>query len=264
MVDAYFTHIEGPWAFGRYFADAATGGPWSPGLQHGGPPGALLVLIAEGLAAEHTGRSDLVALRLAAEYIRPVPVGEVRVSADVVRVARTAVLVDVTLSDTDRVCLHGRVWLVRIADTSEIAPPLADPALPPADLPGQPADFPYARSLEWRTVSGGLDQRGPGIAWARPNRPILAGVATTGLQRAVLVGDSASGISSELDWSVWSFVNVDLQVHLARPLQGEWVQLDASTQLGPSGSALTRSTVSDVCGVVGATLQTLVLERIRT
>jgi hypothetical protein len=79
----------------------------------------------------------------------------------------------------------------------------------------------------------------------------------------VLVADSASGLSSELDWSTWSFVNVDLDVHLARPFLGEWVLMDAVTQLGPDGSALARSTISDRHGIVGAGLQTLVLAPLR-
>jgi hypothetical protein len=46
---------------------------------------------------------------------------------------------------------------------------------------------------------------------------------------------------------------------LAAPLLGDWVLLDAETQLGPSGSALARSTLSDRHGRVGTTAQTLVL-----
>jgi hypothetical protein len=42
-------------------------------------------------------------------------------------------------------------------------------------------------------------------------------------------------------------------------LIGEWVLMDAVTQLGPHGSALARSTLSDVRGEVGRGLQTLVL-----
>jgi acyl-coenzyme A thioesterase PaaI-like protein len=262
VADPYFTHIEGTWAFARYSADTATGGPWNPALQHGGPPSALLVLIAEALAAEHTGRDDLVSLRLAAEFVRPVPVGELRVSADVLRVARTAVLVGLTMSDSDRVCLHGRVWLVRSADTQALLPPDPGhpvPSEPPTGLPGLEARFPYGESMEWRVVSGGLDQPGPGTVWARATRSILDGVPMTGMQRAALVGDSASGISAELDWTTWSFLNIDLDIHLARPLEGEWVLLDAETQVGPAGSALARSTVSDLVGRVGGSLQTLVL-----
>ena len=85
--------------------------------------------------------------------------------------------------------------------------------------------------------------------WARPRIAVLAGdEPLTGLQHAVLVGDSASGVSAELDWDVWTFLNVDLDVHLARPVQGSWLRMDATTQLGRHGSALARSTLSDAPG----------------
>jgi hypothetical protein len=89
--------------------------------------------------------------------------------------------------------------------------------------------------------------------------PILAGRPLSGLARVALIADSASGISAELDWSVWSFLNVDLDIHLARQVDGEWLLMDAATQLGPAGSALARSTLSDARGVVGSGLQTLVV-----
>ena len=46
-------------------------------------------------------------------------------------------------------------------------------------------------------------------------------------------------------------------------MRGEWLHMDAVTQLGPNGSALARSTLSDTSGPLGATLQTLVLSPIR-
>jgi hypothetical protein len=52
---------------------------------------------------------------------------------------------------------------------------------------------------------------------------------------------------------------VDIAVHLARPVHGEWLLLDAATQLGSDGWALARSTISDVRGLLGSALQTLVL-----
>ena len=74
----------------RYLADPATTGPWHPRLQHGGPPSALLVHAAEQAAA--AARDDLVAVRLGAEFLGPVPVGEVLVETQVLRAARTAML----------------------------------------------------------------------------------------------------------------------------------------------------------------------------
>jgi hypothetical protein len=89
--------------------------------------------------------------------------------------------------------------------------------------------------------------------------PLYEEQPITGLAQVALIADSASGISAELDWSKWSFLNVDLDVHLARPVRGEWILMDAVTQLGEAGSALARSTLSDTDGALGAGLQTLVV-----
>lgn len=259
MTDAYFAPLAESAGSGRYLADASTGGPWDPGLQHGGPPNALLVHAAERLAAAETGRTDLVALRLAADFVGPVPVAEVSTAARIVRAARAAVLVEVGLSAAGRDCLQARVWLVRVADTATIAPALVQQPEPPDGLPGLGARFPYGDSIDWRALRGGLAEPGPGTVWARPRQPLLPGREPSGLQRAVLIGDSASGISAELDWARWSFLNIDLDVHLARPVAGEWLLLDAATQLGPHGSALARGSLADAWGPVGTTAQTLVL-----
>jgi acyl-coenzyme A thioesterase PaaI-like protein len=239
-------------------ADPGTAGPWQPGLQHGGPPSALLVRAAERFAAREA-QPGLIAMRLAAEFVGAVPVGEVEVTARLVRSARSAALVEATLIAQDRICLQGRVWLVRPRDTAGLAAELPPPSEPPSGLPGLGTHFPYGDTIDWQFVTGSLVTPGPGAAWARPLRTLVPDEPLSGLQRVALVGDSASGISAELDWSRWSFLNVDLDVHLARPVDGDWVLIDAVTQLGGQGAALARSTVSDLRGVVGTTAQTLVL-----
>ena len=259
MSRAYVEVIEEDADGGRYAAGPATAGPWAPELQHGGPPGALVVRAAERLAARD--RPGLVAHRLAAEFVGPVPVGELTVSARTVRAARTAVLVEATVAAGGRTCLQGRVWLVRTADTSAVAAAAPERPAEPAGTPGIGAEFPYGRSIEWLSVAGSMTRPGPGTVWARPRLPLVAGEQLSGLQRVALVGDSASGISAELDWGRWSFVNVDLDVHLSRPVAGPWLLLEAATTLGTDGAALARATVSDRRGVVGCTAQTLVLDR---
>jgi acyl-coenzyme A thioesterase PaaI-like protein len=261
MADTFFAISAESEAEGSYLAQPETGGPWASELQHGGPPNALLARAAERLAAHETGRTDLVGVRLAAEFVGPVPVGAVVTRARVVRAARTAVLVETALSAAGRDCVYARVWLVADRDTSGVSPPSPPAVEPPAGLPPLAASFPYADSIEWRAVRGNIDQLGPGAVWARPRIELLEEQRLSGLQRAVLLGDSASGISSALDWSQWSFLNIDLDVHLARPVIGEWLHMDAATQLGPNGSALARSTLGDVHGPVGATAQTLVVAK---
>ena len=223
------------------------------------PWDAALTLFSSGLEAQ-----QVIALRLATDFVGPVPVAEVEVRARVVRAARSAVLATVTVAAGGRDCLVSRLWFVRDADTSAQAPAFGPEVELPAGRPGLDAEFGYGASLEWRRMSGGLLEPGPGSAWARPATALFDGYEWGGLARAVLVADSGNGLSSELDWTRWSFLNVDLDVHLARPLLGEWVLLDAATQLGPHGSALARSTISDRHGVVGAGLQTLVVAPIPT
>ena len=259
MGNAYFSLIDEDDRRARYLAGAATGGPWDPGLQHGGPPNALAVREAERAIFAETGRTDLTALRVAAEFVHPVPVGEVDTQTQVLRAARSAALVEVAISAGNRPCLFARVWFVRSSDTSVIAPPLGEPSAVPDVPPGLDVSFPYGSSLEWRFIKNQMGAPGPAAAWVRPTTQLLDGEDVTGLARVALIADSASGLSSELDWSVWSFLNVDLDIHLARSVEGEWLLMDAATQFGPAGSALARSTLSDVRGVVGSSLQTLVV-----
>jgi hypothetical protein len=117
----------------------------------------------------------------------------------VVRSARSGLLVDAELAADGRTCLHARVWLLRRADTAEVAATERVTAVPEAagDLG---ADFPYGHSIEWRAVRGSLREPGPGTTWARSRLDLLPGRPLSGLQRAVLIGDSASGISTELRW----------------------------------------------------------------
>lgn len=259
MVNNYFEILDETAAGGTYLARPETAGPWAAALQHGGPPNALLVREAERVATAETGRTDLLAVRLAAEFVGPVPVAEVTTEVRVVRAARSAVLVETILRAAGRDCLQGRVWLVGERDTASVTAPLSAQVELPTGLPGLNAQFPYADSIEWRAVRGNIDRPGPGVIWARPRPALLDGQALSGLQRAALIGDSASGVSAELDWSDWSFLNVDLDVHLSRAVVGEWLCMDAATAIGGTGTGLARSTLSDVSGPVGSTLQTLVV-----
>ncbi len=264
MGDAYFVSTAAADDGGRFRAGPQTAGPWAEHLQHGGPPNALAVAVAERVVAAATGRSDLVPLRLSADFVGPVPVGELEVSARVVRAARSAALGAVTISAGGRDCLYVRVWFVRTSDTANLTQALPTPPAVPPEPSSLGVDFGYGASLDWRFVRGRFTERGPAAAWVRPTVQLLDGYELSGLARAVLIADSASGISAELDWGTWSFLNVDLDVHLARPVEGEWLLMDARTQLGPQGSALARSTLSDARGEVGGGMQTLVVAELPT
>ncbi|HEU5270999.1 MAG TPA: acyl-CoA thioesterase domain-containing protein [Jatrophihabitans sp.] len=247
-------------------SNPACGGPWHPELQHGGPPNALLVHLAELLAAAAAGRTDLVAVRLAAEFVGPVPVQPLTAAARVDRLSRTAVLVTASLSTATepvRICLQSRIWLLAPGElpSGRAMPNGRGPAPAPEALPALGFDnFPYARHLDWRLASGTGRAPGPAAAWISARVPLLPERQYSPLQRTALFADSASGISAELDWQDWSFANVDLDLHLFAPPAGEWLLVDAVTELG-AGVAMTRCRLSDRDGPVGAGLQTLLVRR---
>jgi hypothetical protein len=220
-------------ATGGWQATEACAGPWSEEMQHGGPPSALLVREAEVRGAEL--RDDLAAYRVAVDFLGPVPVGPVEVRAEVARSGRSVVLVDCELTAAGRTCLHARVWLIR-REVAEPTPVVTgdDPPVPGPDDVDEAANwgFPYARHVEWRPVSG-ASGLGPAQIWVRARVPLVPADVDprpmSGLQRAVLVGDSGSGVSSEVSWHEWAFQNIDLDVHLLRQPESEWLLLDSRT-----------------------------------
>ena len=53
----------------------------------------------------------------------------------------------------------------------------------------------------------------------------------------------------------------DLTINLLRRPVGEWICLDARTELGPNGCGHAESTIYDRQGLIGRALQTLALDR---
>ena len=266
MSTSYFEPVGagGPPATQRFDAREHCTGPWSADAMHGGPPSALLVRACEQVVAA-AGGTGLLAVRTAVDFLAPVPVAQVEVTARVVRPGRRVALAEATLSAGGRDVLVARTWLLAVADPPVVLPDdltEAGVTLPEPDLcppvGGDRWDFPYGRSIDWRVV-GGTHGRGDATVWGRARLPLLAGEEPSGLQCAVLVADSSSGVSAGLDWDLWQFVNVDLTVHLTRPLVGDWVCLDAHSRYASSGTGLARSTLHDELGVVGSSAQSLVV-----
>ena len=77
--------------------------------------------------------------------------------------------------------------------------------------------------------------------------------------RLLTLADSASGVSSALDPSEWGFLNTELSVHVLRPPVGEWLCLEAVTQLSSGSVGLAMSSVYDEKGLVARTAQALLV-----
>jgi hypothetical protein len=89
---------------------------------------------------------------------------------------------------------------------------------------------------------------------------LVAGEKPTPLQCLVTAADSASGVAVVVDPTQATFVNGDLTIALHRAPVGEWTCLDAVATGETHGIGLARARLWDTAGLVGRSLQTLLLE----
>ena len=87
--------------------------------------------------------------------------------------------------------------------------------------------------------------------------PLVEGEEPSPRQRVIVVADSGNGVSNVLDWGRYLFINTELTVHFVREPVGEWVLLDAQTQLAEGGAGLASSVLSDRTGPVARGAQAL-------
>jgi hypothetical protein len=247
-----------------WLATALTIGPWDPGLQHVGPPAALLLREAERASGIEDGQT----VRLTFDIFGPVPVGPVHVRSSVVRPGRRIELVDAVLTAADeRPLMRLSAWRMRIRGdgASEAQPsPHPAPAAPEDSRPEEAEwfseDIAYHRALEWRFAAGSFNAPGPAAAWTRPRCELVAGEPMTPLQHLLVMTDAASGVSAELDWTSATFANVDLTLSLHRPPQGDWLGMDAATVLGGTGVAQCFAVLFDGEGTIGRSAASLFVE----
>jgi hypothetical protein len=256
-VHTVFFEPAGPDTFA---ATASTIGPWSTAAQHGGPPSALAARVMEAWEPAPGQRLASVAV----DILRPVPVGKLTARTRTVRPGRRVALVETVLSADGQEVLHARGWKIEVA--ADPVPPTAaaaPPPIPPAAAAGAPTGMVwegYGTAMEWRYVSGGgLDEPGPAAAWMRPTIPLLPGEDMSPMSRALLSADSGSGLSAVLDVRAFLFINVNVNVMLQRDPAGEWLLLDAVTAIGPNGTGVATSTLSDQSGPVGHVAQALLV-----
>jgi hypothetical protein len=91
--------------------------------------------------------------------------------------------------------------------------------------------------------------------------PLVAGEAHEPLDSALIIADSANGISGELPMGQWLFVPPSLSLALMRYPDGEWVLLDARTELTGDGLGMTGLRLADPDGWFGIGTQALLIER---
>jgi hypothetical protein len=264
-VPAFYERLEetgpgGSTLLGRYRSTRHTAGPWDQGLQHAGPPTALLTRAVERLG--HGPPSPLVA-RVTVEILAPVPVTDLTLRATVERPGRrvawcTGVLA--TAADPESPLVRMQAWVLRRSDSPLDVPATPRQAVPAAGVEtGRPRRWNpgYLDAVAWRAADGEIGEPGPATVWTRLTVAVVDDEEPSGAQRVVAVADSGSGISAVADPARLLFVNTDLTVHLYREPVGEEIWMSAATSLDSSGVGLARTTLGDHEGDVGSAAQAL-------
>ena len=238
-------------------------GPWNPGMQHGGAPASLCVWAAENVPAA----APMRVARLTLDLLRPVPVAPLTYRTEILREGKKIQLVAVHLEAKGVEVARASVLRVRIggpefgaierADALDVPPPEQGAERRAPERSAQ--SFGAGASL--RTVKGEFGQPGPAAIWFRYDRTLVEGQANSPAMLAAAVSDFSNGISSELTFDAWTFVNADLSVSLSRDPVGEWILLNAQTWLGNDGGGIAAARLADRRGYFGRAVQNLVVEK---
>ena len=276
---------------GAFFAKSANGflgteltrGPWDAASQHAGPPSALIGRAIERCEGVGAGPDERLVARITFEILKPVPIAELQLEAEVVRPGRRVDMVEATLSDAaGEPLVRARAWRVlrREVDlpdglggaeadsparragrpAGELGPPPGPETITAADAffpTGQ--DVGYHTAMEYRFAAGSFLEPGPATCWLRMRHPLIGGEEPSPLQRVLIAADSGNGISATLDFRRFIFINVDLTVHLHRLPAGEWVCLDAVTVPERTGLGMTDTMIFDDSGPLGRAAQSLLI-----
>lgn len=241
-------------------------GPWDAGSAHGGAPAALLARAVERRAATEDQRVS----SLAYTFLGPVPLGPIEVRTRIRKPGKRLQIVHGEIVAGGRPAMEVRAVLLRRGRVAlpsgvgepwpTIAPPEAYAATLERFVPDESPAF-HPSVMEIRPFDGTiLTDTATRSAWTRLLLPIVKGETPSGAQRAAASSDFGNGLAHPVSFGDYLFVNCDLTVSLHRDPVGEWIAVEARTELDGAGTGLTTTALHDGSGRFGTATQTLFVD----
>ncbi|MEJ1180660.1 MULTISPECIES: thioesterase family protein [unclassified Pseudarthrobacter] len=246
---------------GRFRSTIHAQGAWNEHEQHMAPASGLM---ADSLERHHP-REDMRMARLSYEILGLIPGGEFHIETTTLRPGRTIELLQAELIANGRVAIRATAWRLVTSDTSAVAAVEDSTIATPDEC--KPYDgasvWPggYIRSLEMRVAEG--HRPGAGTVWLRTAHPLTDAADTGDLARLMGMVDTANGIAARVPpgKDSYAFPNLDLQIHMYRRPQGEWLGLENAVSFGTDGIGLTSTVLHDISGPFGRAEQILTLRK---
>ncbi|MCL6238758.1 MULTISPECIES: thioesterase family protein [Acinetobacter] len=246
----------------HYHSTNLAQGAWNAHEQHMAPATGIICAELDRFSPRH----DMRIGRISLDILGLIPAGEFEIITQVIRPGKTIELIESEMRAQGKTCIVARTWRMMTQNSQSVK------GLEDADVTG-PETAPiwdgirqwpggYIQSIEARSHGR---RAGQGIVWLRTQHDMVEGEPTADFVRLMGMVDTANGIVPRQDWPFgWGFPNLDLQIHLHRLPQGQWLGLETVQQYGADGVGLSSSVLHDVHGPFGRSEQILTLRPLGT
>lgn len=245
----------------HYTANIHAQGAWNPHEQHMAP--ATGVLCAE--LEQFLPRDQMRIGRISLDIFGLIAFGDFTITTRLIRAGKTIELIESEMQAQGKTCIVARAWKMLTQDSSSIAGLEDQKVQHPEQLPiwdgMQCWPGGYIQSIEARAEP--TRRAGKGLVWLTNQCDMVEGSTTSDFVKLMGMVDTANGVVPRQDpQSGWAFPNLDLQIHLYRLPQGEWLGLQVEQQYGADGVGLTSAVLHDTHGPFGRSEQILTLRKL--
>ncbi len=246
----------------HYQSTPDTQGAWNDHEQHIAP---VTGVICHEM--EHYHPHDHMRIgRISIDILGVIPLGEITIATTTIRGGRTIELIESTVSANGRNYVIAKAWRMLTSDSSEVQGLEDDNITHPDTLPATHAlsrwDGGFIGTLTTRAESS--NQSETGLVWVTTGIDMVAEEQSSDFVKLMSMVDIANGIAPRIaptDDS-WIYPNLDLQIHMHRLPQGQWLGIESIQQIGEDGIGLTSAILHDIQGVFGRSEQILTVRKI--